>query len=69
MKFSPITLCLIILTLTIPLVLVLVIVARLISGQSMAPESALLLADLLKVLTGGVLGLLGGLLSNKKRGD
>jgi len=58
-KWSPSDWCLVILAITIPMTLLGLLVVRLLSAQPIPPESAALMADLLKVLCGGILGVLG----------
>ena len=54
------------LTLTIPLCLLGVGFIRMATNSIIPPETAALIADLLKILSGGVLGICGTLLSQNK---
>ena len=58
--------CLFILTLTIPICLLGVGFIRMATNNVIPTETAALIADLLKILSGGVLGICGTLLSQNK---
>ena len=66
-KWSAIEWCLFILTLTVPLTLISIFISKSITGVSMQPESADLVADMLKFIIGGVIGVIGGMRINKKK--
>ncbi len=58
--------CLVVLTLTIPICLVGMILIRLVTGQAISVEAGTVIMDMLKVVGGGVLGIIGTLLSQHK---
>ena len=70
-NWSAIEWCLFILTLTVPLTLISIFISKSITGVSMQPESADLVADMLKFIIGGVIGVIGVIggmrINNKKK--
>jgi len=54
---------------TIPFTLLLSFLTRFVSGESPAPESAKLLADILKILSGGIFGVIAGVGIRKEKKD
>jgi hypothetical protein len=59
-KFNAAEWCMIILTVTIPVTLAGLMIARAVTGAAVSAESAALLGDFLKVVSGGILGLIAG---------
>ncbi len=59
-KWQPVDICLIIMTLTIPFIILALVLARFFTKEPIPQENAAIMADLLKVLCGGVLGVIGG---------
>ena len=66
-NWKAVEVCLFILTLTIPLCLIGMLVVRLITRQPIPPESATVVMDMLKIIGGGVLGIIGTLYSQTKK--
>jgi len=65
-NWNPTEWCLFILTLTIPVTLLSLQASRIITGQHTNAENLSLIEDLLKVISGGVLGIIGTLYSKNK---
>ena len=65
-NWTPVEWSLFILTLTVPGVLIATLVIRAITGTAASEQGSVLLADLLKVITGGVLGIIGSKFNSKK---
>jgi hypothetical protein len=65
-NWNPTEWCLFILTLTIPVTLLSLQASRIITGQPTNTENLSLIEDLLKVISGGVLGIIGTLYSKDK---
>ena len=65
-NWNPTEWCLFILTLTIPVTLLPLQASRVITGQPTNTENLSLIEDLLKVISGGVLGIIGTLYSKDK---
>jgi hypothetical protein len=65
-NWNPTEWCLFILTLTIPVTLLSLQASRIITGQHTNTENLSLIEDLLKVISGGVLGIIGTLYSKDK---
>ncbi len=66
MKWTAADICLVILTLTIPISIFGLIAIRLITGSPISVEAGAVVMDMLKVIGGGVLSLLGALMAGKK---
>ena len=65
-NWSAIEWCLFILTLTIPLIIILLLILRLVTGQPLPEGSAEFIGDLLNMITGGVIGIIGTLFVKSK---
>jgi hypothetical protein len=65
-NWKPAEWCLLILSATIPLSLLGVLGIRVFTDRQASPEAGAMLADLLKVIGGGVIGIIGTLLSKDK---
>ena len=58
--------CLFFLTLTIPLTMILLFLAGIIRGIALPPENVAIFEDFLKVLSGGIIGIVGTTISKRK---
>ena len=65
-NWSVVEWCLFVLTLTIPVTIILIETVKMVTGQPTNPQNLSLIEDLLKVISGGVLGIIGTLYSNNK---
>lgn len=66
MKWGAAEWCLVILTITVPVCLIGMLLIRIITGSPISAEAGAIIMDMLKVIGGGILGIIGTLLSQNK---